>query len=100
MDEGIELAPVLMMAAMSRVFRSRAEIKRREDDPEYAKQAAARKLLKAEKEYNAIYEQAMADNDEYECAPRAFMRRLAKSNEYSGDDSKRPVTVKSGDEKR
>lgn len=85
MNEGIELVPALMMVAMSSLFRSRAEIKRREDDPEYAKQAAVRELLKAEKIYNAAYEQAADDNAEYERSPRAFMRRLARQYEYSED---------------
>jgi hypothetical protein len=73
---GIGLAAAMMV---SMAFRSRAEVKRRQDDPEYAAKVAARELLKAEEKYNAIYEQAAAENAEYERSPRAFIRRLSKS---------------------
>lgn len=77
-DYNIGLVAAMLMAT---AFRSRAEIERRRQDPEYAAAARVRELEKAEAQYSILYEQANADNAEYECSPRSFRRRLKRINE-------------------
>lgn len=68
---------------VSMAFRSRAEVKRRQADPAYAAEERDREERKAEEQYSALYSQAITDNAEYECSPRAFLRRLSKSKGQS-----------------
>lgn len=60
---------------------SALEAKRHSNDPKYAEREAERIAFAQEEKHKKDYLNAIEDNAEYERNPRAFMRRLIKSQE-------------------
>lgn len=79
MNNGLDASVLAMASIMAARFRTRWEKQRRIEDPEYKAKMEAEELERAEALYTRQYNAALADNYEYKRAPRAFMRRLAKS---------------------
>jgi hypothetical protein len=73
----VPMIDALVMAAAFSMFGK----KRRMEDPEYVAKEKEREERAAEARYDASYAQAHLDNDEYNRAPRAFLRRLLRSND-------------------